>query len=132
MSTISCYNLFFDSIYCNSSASDNQSFCDFVLETALGHLLYRRCPKGWLFLPGETAAADAGCSHKSVGATAESPAFTQAKAGETFVHKSFPRLFIFLSVLLSVYLCKTAGGGLTVAGVHVLAGLVHDLDDLIK
>lgn len=82
MSTISCYNLLFESIYCNSSASDNQSFCDFVLETALGHLLYRRCPKGWLFLPGETAAADAGCSHKSVGATAESPAFTQAKAGD--------------------------------------------------
>ena len=82
MSTISCYNLFFESICCNSSASGNQSFCDFVLETALGHLLYRRCPKGWLFLPGETAAADAGCSHKSVGATAESPAFTQAKAGD--------------------------------------------------
>ena len=29
-------NLFFEFIYCNSSASDNQSFCNFVLETALG------------------------------------------------------------------------------------------------
>ena len=26
----------FEFIYCNSSASDNQSFCNFVLETALG------------------------------------------------------------------------------------------------